>query len=337
MKVLIVTNMYPSADAPAAGIFVYDHVRALVEQGVDVEVFAVNGRRARSEYVSAIPSLTRRLRGRNIDVVHAQHTYCAVQIALASPLARRRPPMLLTMHEGESFLPAGIRDPEADRIRRLVYSKRIKRWAAGLADHLVTVAPGLTDALSLRMPHTVIPPGVDVDRFRPLERVVCRDRLALPQDARIVFFPASPDRNFNKGYSEFTRAVSLLGDPVHVVTGGAIHPRDMPLYMNAADVVVQASRFEASPMVVKEAMACDRPVVSTDVGDVGELFAGVSGCFVSNLDPGDLAETIEAALTLDAQTDGRARILERQLSLKAIAGRYVVLYEQIAASARRGP
>lgn len=336
MRILIVTNMYPTPDAPAAGIFVREHVEALIERGVDVDVFAVHGRHGRSSYATAIPSLARRLRRETFDVVHAQHTYCAAQVALARSLRPRRSPLLLTMHEGESFLPAGMRDPEADRIRQLVYSKRIKRWAAGLADHLVTVAPGLAEVLSLQVPVTVIPPGIDVDRFRPLEQLACREELGLPRAARIVFFPASPKRDFNKGYSEFTEAVTLLERPVHVVTGGEIHPREMPLYMNAADVVVQASRFEASPMVVKEAMACDRPIVTTDVGDVRELTAGVQGCFISSRDPSDLAEKIEAALMEDAaRPEGRARILDRQLSLRAIAERYTALYERLMGSSGR--
>lgn len=338
MRILVVTNMYPTADAPAAGLFVHDHVRALEQQGLTVDVVAVHGRHSRAQYATALPALARQLRRGTFDLVHAQHTYCAVQVALAGALARRRPNVLLTMHEGESFLPAGIRDPEADRIRQLVYSKRIKRWAAGLADYVVTVAPGLAEALSLHTPHTVIPPGVDVDRFRPLDRDGCKGRLGLPRDVSIVFFPASPNRDFTKGYSVFMQAVGLLELPVHVVTAGGIHPRDMPLYMNAADVVVQASRFEASPMVVKEAMACDRPLVSTDVGDVRELFADVPGCFMSSHDPEDMADKIAmAAKFAGSQPGGRARILERQLTVQAVAKRYIALYEQIADSPRRKP
>ncbi len=335
MKILLVTNMYPTTDAPAAGLFVYDHVRALERRGLAVDVVAVHGRQSRTQYATALPALARRLRQGAFDLVHAQHTYSAMQVALAATLTRRRHRMLLTMHEGESFLPEGIRDPGADRIRQLVYSKRIKRWAAGLADHVVTVAPGLLETLSLHIPHTVIPPGVDVDRFRPLERDACRETLGLPRAASIVFFPASPRRDFNKGYSEFMEAVSLLDFPVHAVTAGEIHPREMPLYMNAADVVVQASRFEGSPMVVKEAMACDRPLVSTDVGDVRELCAGVRGCFICSRDPEDMAEKIAEATRFDGrEPGGRARILERELTVQAVAERYIAVYQQIADSSR---
>jgi teichuronic acid biosynthesis glycosyltransferase TuaC len=336
MRVLIVTNMYPTANAPSFGIFVQDHVRALTNLGVDLEVFFVNGREARSEYVRALPLLARRLRTGKIEIVHAQHSYCVVQVVLASVFVSRLPPVVFTMHEGEVYLPSGTRDPDADRIKQLVYSKRVKRWAVRFADQLVAVAPGMTDAISLNLPHAVIPPGVDVDRFRPMSQRQCRDALGLPQDTRIVFFPASPSRDFNKGYTVFRQAERFIRAPVHVLTGGGIDPRQMPLYMNASDVVVQASRFEASPMIVKEAMACERPIVSTDVGDVRDLCAGVGGCFICSPDSKDMAEKIEIALSLNGSADGgRARILKRGLTLQDVAERYVHLYHRVVADSSK--
>jgi glycosyltransferase involved in cell wall biosynthesis len=180
-----------------------------------------------------------------------------LQIALARTASPERPPVVLTLHEGESFLPRGARDPDADLVKRLVYSKRIKRWAAGLADCVVTVAPGLDEAISLSRPSVVIPPGVDIDRFRPMGSDACRATLGLPRD-RPVVFSMSPTET-NMGYSVFTQAVSLAS-PVHVVTGGESIRAP---FMNAADCR-QVVRYEASPMVVKEARV-QPAIVSTDV------------------------------------------------------------------------
>jgi glycosyltransferase involved in cell wall biosynthesis len=71
-----------------------------------------------------------------------------------------------------------------------------------------------------------------------------------------------------------------------VVADSEPHER-MPLFMNACDVLILASEGEGSPMVIKEAMACNLPIVSVDVGDVAEVIgrtAGrtspIEGCFL---------------------------------------------------------
>ena len=182
--------------------------------------------------------------------------------------------------------------------------------------------------------YDTIPAGVDMDRFRPMDRLACRSALGLRHDTPVVFFPANPDRDFSKGYSLFRDALSSLHSRVHVLTGGTIHPEQMPVYMNAADVVVQTSRYEASPMVVKEALACERPLVSTIVGDVPDLCRGLTGCFTCTRDPHDVARKIESALALQGVAPGgRSRLAERRLSLAAVAERYVDLYRQVSQAA----
>jgi glycosyltransferase involved in cell wall biosynthesis len=334
MRTLLVTNMYPNAAAPYYGIFVRDHVQSVAALGVDLEVFFVNGKQSRSEYVRAVPRLARQLRAGAFELAHVQHSYCVLQVVLARRLAGRRLPILFTMHEGEAFLPSGAREPGAHPLKQLVYSKWIKRRAATFADRVVAVAPGLADAIGFSGPVDVIPPGIDTERFRPLDREHSRKQLGLPQDVPIVFFPASPSRGFGKGHALFQEAVASLRTPVHVVTGGSIPPEDMPLYMNAADVVVQTSLFEASPMVVKEALACDRPVVSTDVGDVRTVLQGLAGSFMCSREADDVAAKIESALSVGRRAgEGPARIDELGLSLRAVSARYADLYDQVAHAA----
>jgi glycosyltransferase involved in cell wall biosynthesis len=106
-------------------------------------------------------------------------------------------------------------------------------------------------------------------------------------------------------------------------------PELVPLYMNACDVLVLASRKEGSPQVVKEAMACNLPIVSTAVGDVAEVIGGIEGCHICTADPQDIAEKLVAALTFGRRTDGRKRV--RDLSIDRVAERIVQAYEQVLA------
>jgi glycosyltransferase involved in cell wall biosynthesis len=223
-------------------------------------------------------------------------------------------------------------DIGADALKRLVYSKRLKRLALELSDSVVAVGSELPTTVGFDGPYEVIAPAVDPEYFRPANRIGARVQLGLPFDEHLLLFPADPSL-FQKGADVFHKSMSHLHVPVRTIYGGSI-PRDqMPLYMNAADVVVQTSRFEASPMVVKEAFACDTPVVSTDVGDVAQLFGDLPGCFITASEPAAVADAIQRGLEFDGGTGGPERIRELRLTPHAVANRYHRLFTTLARSA----
>jgi glycosyltransferase involved in cell wall biosynthesis len=101
----------------------------------------------------------------------------------------------------------------------------------------------------------------------------------------------------------------------------------IPLYMNACDVFLLASSSEGSPMVIKEAMACNLPVVSTDVGDVGEVISGVEGCYLVEPDVNDIAAKLELVLNRRERTNGREKIAH--LAADPIAQRIIDVYKEL--------
>jgi glycosyltransferase involved in cell wall biosynthesis len=85
-------------------------------------------------------------------------------------------------------------------------------------------------------------------------------------------------------------------------------PEAMPLLMNAADALILTSRSEGSPSVVKEAMACNLPVVTVDVGDVRETIRGATLCHVCEPSSSALAAALVNVLGARPQrSDGRKR------------------------------
>ena len=326
MKVLIVTNMYPTQSIPFYGIFVKEQVESLKEKGIAIDVHFINGKQSRANYFKCVREIMSKISRNKYDIIHMHHTYCVYPVFIAMRLCGRRIPTLLTFHEGEIHKSKDIRNNGFDVIKRLVYSRNIKQRALDMVDFVIFVQRDMVDCLEFNGRYEVIPCGVDLDLFKPLEKEWCRRKLGLPIDRKIIFFPASPE-NVNKGIELLRQAVKHLDRAdIDLITAGSINHDEMPTYMSAADVIVQLSDFEASPMVLKEAMAVSVPVVFSDVGDVRIVIGDAEGCFISRRSCEDVAFNISNALGMTGRSAGRWRIIESRLALSEIADRVIDVY-----------
>ena len=102
--------------------------------------------------------------------------------------------------------------------------------------------------------------------------------------------------------------------------------------MNSVDVVVVTSFMEGSPNVVKEAMACNCPVVATKVGDIEWLFGDEPGYFLTSFDEKDCADQIIKAVQYSSEvgkTKGRERIIQLGLDDETVAERIEKVYKSL--------
>jgi len=174
----------------------------------------------------------------------------------------------------------------------------------------------------------VIPAGIDLDLFQPLPQQEALREVGWSPDEKHVLFPYSSDREI-KNYPlarDIVAAVDAQTDiPVHLQTVTGIDHDRIPVYMNAADALLLTSKREGSPNTIKEAMACNTPIVSTDVGDVRERLEGVSQSAVCRTDS-ELVDSLRGILFTDDRSTGRDAI--RDLSLEHTAERIIDVYEQ---------
>jgi glycosyltransferase involved in cell wall biosynthesis len=325
MKVLVVTSVYLSGH----GNFVAEQVRSLQSSGIAMDVIFFDPRETRMNYAYNLPRIVRAIRSGRYDIVHTHHTYTMLLVSLAKKLAKSAIPVVLTNHEPEA-LDTGRRTRTWHPTSRIRHSLRLKRYAASKADFVIFVSAQLAAAISVDRPREIIPCGVDLEKFRPLDRGLCQRQLSLVTESPVIFFPPSP-RNKRKRF-ELAREVfqivrGRLLDGV-LLTGGNIHADSMPIYYNAANVMLQTSYCEASPTVVKEALACEIPVVSTDVGDTRSIVDGIPNCWVCSEDPMELADRI---LEVNGQRafGGRERLLQMGLGLEQVAKRVIQVYERV--------
>ena len=104
--------------------------------------------------------------------------------------------------------------------------------------------------------------------------------------------------------------------------------QDIAEYMNACDALALASSYEGSPAAVREAMACNLPVVSVDVGDVKVHVAAVEGCYMCEREPADMATKLRQVFADNKRLEN-GRDYASQFSLKAAAERTVEVYKRV--------
>jgi glycosyltransferase involved in cell wall biosynthesis len=280
MRALVVTNLYPSARAPARGSFVRDQVQALARMpGVELELFAFEPGGA-SPYVRAIRGLRRRYRADRFDIVHA-HFGLTAWPGLVVPGEAHA----VTLHGTDLVHPRS----RAVTLSALPWFELV----APVSDSLARLVP---PAL-LRGRLEVLPCGVDVERFRPIPRAAARRELGLDEHGRYLLFPSDPARPEKR----YDRARAVAGKlPLLVLRG--VEPREVPLWVNAADAVLVTSERESFGLAVLEALACDVPVLATPVGIAPDVLAGVAGAHCGPFDLGVWCDALNAVL---AQSDPR--------------------------------
>ena len=173
----------------------------------------------------------------------------------------------------------------------------------------------------------MIPSGLNFDLFRVMPQDEARRAAALPMDKKLVLFVGNPDLA-RKRYGLARETVDRLAERmpgVELLLGWGVPHDRMPYLMNAADALIFTSLQEGSPNAVKEALACNLPVVSVPVGDVAERLRGVSNCeLVPDDKPEALAAALERVLQRGGRSEGRAAVAN--LDEQVIAQRVINVY-----------
>ena len=117
-----------------------------------------------------------------------------------------------------------------------------------------------------------------------------------------------------------------------VVARGVLHEH-MPLYMNACDLLLLTSMHEGSPNVVKEALACNLPVLSTAVGDVPQRIKGIGGCAIVPAEPGAIAAALQTTLQRHERVASRQTI--QPLDERSLTEQVIAVYQQAIGTSSR--
>lgn len=351
MRILIVSrykDKYPSRQAP----FVTEQGEAIAHElrnasiddrciddrcSSEVEFLLLKG-----NYVKQYFALRKKIKEWKPDIIHAHYGLTAIIAELQCKV-----PVVATFHNGETLR---------------WYVNIITSLMSLRAKHVIYVAQHIRDKVYIKpKKYSIIPCGISLEDCFLMDKVEARKELGWEQDKKYILFGGA-FYNLRKNYPLLREAVErLMTEGVRELENewrpieggeelGGIAcmemwkrtRRECMLMMNAADVFALPTKCEGSPQALKEAMACNCPIVATDVTDIKYMLGELPGHYVLENKKGtpsdwegdensveETAEALKKALAFEGRTKGRERLVEISYTNDLIAKKLVEIYKSI--------
>lgn len=354
MRILIVSrykDKYPSRQAPfvseqgaAIAALSADALESSTLDAAHLEKIEVEFYLLKGNYVKQYFALRKKIKEWKPDIIHAHYglTACVAEL-------QRMVPVVTTFHNGETHTK---------------HVNFVSSLCSKLAKHVIYVAPHIRQKLYFKAKnYSIIPCGITLDDCFLMDKAAARKELGWDARKKYILFGGA-FFDLRKNYPLLREAVerlmneriSELENEWKKIEGGEElgdvacmemwkrTRRECMLMMNAADVFALPTKNEGSPQALKEAMACNCPIVATDVADIKYMLGDVSGHWILENKKGttanwvgdehsaeELAELLKKALVFEGRTHGRERIQEIGYTNEAIARKIVKIYESILA------
>ena len=323
MKILFVTNLYPTKNSPDYGVFTKDQIQSTLENGVTGDILFINAREnGIKEYFKALKRINDVYK--DYDLIHCFHGLSLIVTFLAS----KKKPILISFLSALKFESLN-KNKLTNELYSLIYSTIIKSkrvfsiFKDKLPEHVIS------NGRSFYLPN-----GVDLSAFYPVNRETACKALNLDPNKTYILFVSSKDKfRPEKRYDLFSKTLQILKNNsiypnIEELILSNVSREECIYYFNAACVHLLTSDYEGSPNSVKEAMSCNTPVVSTDVGNVKQMFNGACNCFISSQDPIILAEYVLKAI-IDPPCDLRNVLAENKLTVQDKTNELINIYTTI--------
>ena len=302
----MVTSEWPDKNNPQAAPFVRSQYKKLLEKNIDVDLVHLRGDRNIIHYFKNYLLIKRIIRNNSYDLLHAQWGQTALVLLFF-------PQPLIITYRGDDV--EGIIGINGKKVIASHILKLIGKFVSIFASHIIVVSEHMIAKLGTKKKYTVIPSGINFNKIPDITKDQAREELQIPKNKIIFLFPNNVNV-IRKNYQLVKTAFDLLPNEVkaksEIKFATGLEHNELLKYMIAADFLLFTSIHEGSPNVVKEAIACNLPVISVDVADVKMRIGKIPGCFIcSSYDPIQFSETISLALKFNYENYfSRSSVLE---------------------------
>jgi len=284
-----------------------DAIRAL---GHEVGFFLVEGK-GLSSYFMSRKRLLDKIKTFHPDVIHAHYGLSGITAVLQNKV-----PVVTTFHNGETL---GF----WQNFLSSIFSLR--------ASYMIYVAQHIYEKVYFKRKknYSILPCGVNLDECTITDHEQARLELGFDANKKYILFGGA-FANLRKNYPLLQKGIELLqrNDIVTLEMKG-LSRAEVSKLLCACDLFALPTKSEGSPQALKEAMACNCPIMATDVADIKHLLGNVEGHYICTFEPENVAETLAKALDFNQRTKGRERIVELGLENCQIAHRLVDIYKTV--------
>ncbi len=326
MKILEVSR-YKDNFATHQLPFVTEQGESLRAAGCEVDYFLVRG-----NYITAVRALKQKIREHQPDIVHAHYGLSGVTASLACKSC----PLITTFHNGETL-------NWKTNLTTSLFSLQAK--------HVIYVAQHIYDLCYFKHKHyTILPCGVNMEESKPTDYLTARQQLSFDANTKYILFGGA-FANTRKNVALLREAISRLIapspnrlSPIEIIEMKGMDRRTVALYMSACDLFALPTHSEGSPQALKEAMACNCPIVATDCADIAHLLGDLEGHYLlRNPRPtkerwdadersvDEMTALLKSALSLPSgfRTHGRDRIIELGYTNELVAEKLIQIYQKV--------
>lgn len=307
MKVAFISSGNAKTDSGISPI-VCNQGESLEKKGIIVKYYGIKGTRILG-YIKNINKIRDFLKKEEIDLIHSHYSLTSFVVSMAK--------IGLQIPQVSSLMGSDIQT-------NFLMKNLIKMFSLFFWKETIVKSEKMKERIGLSN-CLVIPNGVDLDELVPADQRVYKKKVGFDLNKKQIVWVSNPDR-YEKNFKLAEESVKMLNKPnvELVVVTGKTH-NDVKEFLLAADMLLLTSHWEGSPNVIKEAMALNVPIVSTDVGDVKDVVKNTLGCFVVNQKIEEVSEAIKQCLMFGRRTEGRKAIAN--LDSKIIAEKLISVYK----------